>query len=260
MVGKQRSEIIAEQNALIEQNKGVKRQRVEIALEEPVTRTVEASDYAGGKCSDSKMAQSIYSASSAGINFVGQSASPAAPEFRVPAPIPLQRKKRVKIALKGFPTTSREANENRNQNCVAAGPAIPTKPSSLSAARIPLRSPSAMVTKKKVKTSPKPATDAQDTARDYVSRLKKTVSPNEFILFKSAIKYYKSHGDLRDVTVTLDTILVKYLRSKPELLTGFKVFVRKDHLDEFDKFCDITISMADEVTQIGVPKDATASN
>jgi len=248
LIGKQRGEIIAEQTALINRGKGTKRQRIEVELESTAaTQDIEAADYklAVGAVSGNT-ASSIFSTSSQGIYFGG--AQPKAdnePVFRVPTPVnefaqqQQQKRKKLKIVARGFPSRAAgadegsAADENKPENKQTPRPSASKEPS-----------PS----ETKVGVS-----DSKEVAKKYVSFLKKTVSNDEFTFFKTAIKYYKRLGDLEDVKTALDTILVKYLVRKPELLTGFKVFIKKNHVEEFDKFCDLTLSLAKDVEQSPSP-------
>ena len=92
----------------------------------------------------------------------------------------------------------------------------------------------------------------KDSAITYVSLLKKTITSAEFILFKNAMKQYKQEGKLKDVTSTLDIIMLKYMEHRPELLTGFKVFIKKHHLGEFEKFCIQAKEESKEINQVFV--------
>ena len=55
---------------------------------------------------------------------------------------------------------------------------------------------------------------------------------------------------LKNVTNTLEIVLLKYMEARPYLLTGFKVFIKKEHLEEFEKFCIEAKEASKEITQI----------
>lgn len=230
LVGRLRGEVIAEHTALIKKNGGVRRERVEVKLEEAVPVSIKPDEYKCG-VEDASTAKSIFSTSSERINFATQSSQPV---FRVPNPVSAARpppRKRLKIAVKGFPTAGSAPSAGDENRSLNAPPVV----------------------KDGAAGKPAPAAeDAQEKARSYVSMLKKTISSGEFTLFKSAMKLYKANGDLENVKRTLDTVMTKYLVSRPELITGFKVFIKKQDAEEFDKFCDVTIAGAGEVTQVPV--------
>ena len=48
MIGKQRGEIVAEHTALIAKNKAVKRQRVEVSLDDSASLPIDFNEYKGG--------------------------------------------------------------------------------------------------------------------------------------------------------------------------------------------------------------------
>jgi len=235
LIGKQRGDVIAEQTAMMNNSKGLKRCRVEVNYEEETVPVVTATDYAGGALDHPTTAGNIFATSSDGINFQSQSSTADEHVFLAPKPVTLaqsMRKKKIKVAVKGFPSVQPPCgDENGAKN--------------VNASKSPLSSG-----EQSVHSS---ADSAQDVAKKYVALLKDTLTGNEFILFKQAIKYYKSHADLKHVTSILDTVMVKYIVGRPELLTGFSVFIKKHHQEEFEKFCELTISMAGEVTQIMIP-------
>ena len=57
-------------------------------------------------------------------------------------------------------------------------------------------------------------------------------------------------GNLKGVTSTLDTILLKYLEARPELLIGFKVFIKKTHVKDFELFCEQAKMSAKDIVQV----------
>ena len=209
---------------MINKNKGLKRQRVDIRLEdaEPVVVNCSAEDYRG-ELEKHSTAESIFSTSSERINFHSQSSKNDSGVFLKPLPLPLkpvQPRKKVRIAVRGFP--SAQPDEEPTDENLALN----------------------LQESKKIETPMTFQEDAHDKAKNYVTMLKKTISKDEFSLFKNAIKAYKTHEDLADVQVALKNIMVKYLLDKPELINGFKVFIKKHHSEEFDKFCRDKIAQA----------------
>jgi len=263
MIGKQRGEIIAEHTALIAKNKGgVKRQRVEVELEDTAPPAIDFNQYKdGGPALDeaacSQQATSIFSTSSQSRITFGSTATPgdaSAAVFKVPrAPITsgVQPKKRLKIAVRGLPTNPGGTQVPPTSPSPSASSQSPTpsRPSQRIIVRRPVLKPKKPVSNR----PPAPAGSTEEKARNYIASLKKTICRNEFILFKNSIKCYKEDGDLKVVKSALDTIMVKYLKYHPELLTGFKAFLRAEHYEEFDRFCALTMTMMDEVVQIGGP-------
>ena len=220
LIGKLRGDFIAEQTAMINKNKSLKRQRVNIRIEddEPAAVNCSAEEYKG-EVEKQTTAESIYSTSSERINFHSQNSKSDSAVFLKPFPVPLksvQPRKKVRIAVRGFPSAD-PRDENQAQN---------------------LQNPP------KVEAPKTFQEDAHDKAKHYVTMLKKTVTKDEFSLFKDAIKSYKTREDFTDVKVALETIMVRYVLVKPELLNGFKVFIKKNHAEEFDQFCLEKISEA----------------
>jgi hypothetical protein len=78
---------------------------------------------------------------------------------------------------------------------------------------------------------------AQEKAKTYVTLLKKCLTAEEFVMFKQAIKYYKAASDFAALRPVLEAVLVKYQTQQRDILTGFRVFLKKHHLEEFEAFC-----------------------
>ena len=223
-LGKQRQEVIRQQNELINASKGVKRSRPEVRLEDEETEArpglISTDVYSqatglGRSASSSSSTASIYSSSIAGICFSSSSSRSTERPFRPASSqgaAPPFRKK-LKIVVKGFPTTTDDPppDENSPNNRQTAS----TTPSAAAAVE----------------------EDAQEKAKSYVGLLKKCLTAEEFGMFKQAIKYYKTASDFEALRPVLEAVLVKYQVLQKEILTGFRVFLKKHHLAEFEAFC-----------------------
>ena len=56
-------------------------------------------------------------------------------------------------------------------------------------------------------------------------------------MFKQAIKYYRDVADFRTLRPVLEAVLLKYQVQHVNILPGFRVFLKKRHLAEFEAFC-----------------------
>jgi hypothetical protein len=229
ILGRQRQEAIRQQNELINASRGgLKRPRTEIKLEEeetPSTGLLSADVYsqpAGGASTAS--ADSIFSSSSGGICFNSRTESsltdrPLRPtNGQTSAGQPVRKK--LKIVVKGFPTsTDVDPDEN-----------IPTDASN-TVMEVKMAVAAATSTAAAVEDG------AQEKAKTYVGQLKKCLTAEEFVMFRQAIKYYKTASDFAALRPVLEAVLVKYQVQQSDILTGFRVFLKKHHVEEFEAFC-----------------------
>lgn len=267
LIGKQRDVMIAEQTALINSKNQNKRKRVDVRLEESEGLETEKFDltqlYTGSGSThntENKEPSNIYEEAYTGITF-NKISQETFTDFRKPiAPVrPAQVRKKLKIVR----------GPSKPSGCVS--PQATTSPKSSAANSKTGHSKNLstsghggrsmkIVSPIGAKTNQTQAIPSfqlnedgkvtQDTARSYVALLKNTVTASEFILFKGAMKAYKQTGNLKGVTSTLDTILLKYLEARPELLIGFKVFIKKTQVKEFELFCEQAKMSAKDIVQV----------
>ncbi len=228
-LGKQRQEVIRQQNELINASKGVKRPRQKVVPEEEADEAqpgpISAAQYSqAAQGRPTTAAVSIFNSSSSGISFSGTAPGPSmsADEQQ---PLKTSRgqappaRKKFKIVVKSFPTANFDDPDennphNKQTSTMTRADAAPTTTATTAVEE-----------------------DCQEKAKTYVNLLKKCLTSEEFSMFKQAIKYYKAASDWQTLRPVLEAVLVKYQVEQRNILTGFRVFLKKHHLEEFEAFC-----------------------
>ena len=77
-------------------------------------------------------------------------------------------------------------------------------------------------------------------AMEYVARLKKVLGAEEMKQFKTAMQQYKIKKQWHVLVPVLKNVILVHQSSDENLVRDFKVFIKRDHLSDFDLFCNVT--------------------
>ena len=80
----------------------------------------------------------------------------------------------------------------------------------------------------------------RNMAMEYVARLKKMLGTEEMKQFKTAMQQYKIKKQFDVLVPVLKNVILVHQSSDENLVRDFKVFIKRDHLSDFDLFCNVT--------------------
>jgi len=80
----------------------------------------------------------------------------------------------------------------------------------------------------------------RNMAMEYVARLKKMLGEEEMKQFKTAMQQYKILKQFNVLVPVLKNVILVHQPSDENLVKDFKVFIKRDHLSDFDLFCNVT--------------------
>merc|ERR1719470_666055 len=83
-------------------------------------------------------------------------------------------------------------------------------------------------------------TGTRNMAMEYVARLKKMLGEDEMKQFKTAMQQYKILKQFNVLVPVLKNVILVHQPSDENLVKDFKVFIKRDHLSDFDLFCNVT--------------------
>jgi len=80
----------------------------------------------------------------------------------------------------------------------------------------------------------------RNMAMEYVARLKKMLGAEEMQQFKTAMQQYKILKQFTVLVPVLKNVILVHQPNDENLVRDFKVFIKRDHLSDFDLFCNVT--------------------
>eukprot|EP00092_Neocalanus_flemingeri_P017682 GFUD01019128.1.p1 GENE.GFUD01019128.1~~GFUD01019128.1.p1 ORF type:complete len:936 (+),score=293.78 GFUD01019128.1:31-2838(+) len=206
-VGMLRHSAVMKQTALIEASRGIKR---------PLPQSDADSDkhqdddqhalplselYQDKPQARQNVAQSIFSTSSASINFSSlPSRTTGSGVMAAPLPVGQKRKKIRLTSNKAVADTDNTGGDEGEES--------------------------------EVKT--------RNMAMEYVARLKRILGVEDMKQFKSAMQQYKVLKRFDALVPVLKNVILAHVSKDENLVEDFKVFIKRDHLSDFDLFCNVT--------------------
>merc|ERR1711936_41904 len=79
-----------------------------------------------------------------------------------------------------------------------------------------------------------------NNAMVYVRRLKKLLSEEEMKQLKAGMTEYKKKKQFDVLVPLLKNVILAYQSKDMNLIRDFKVFISREHLSDFDLFCNVT--------------------
>lgn len=76
--------------------------------------------------------------------------------------------------------------------------------------------------------------DKKMVGQKYLKSVKKELSKENFKVFAKMIESYRAEGDFNELIKTLEMLFMEGMK---ELIVGFRTFLKKQHVGEFEEFC-----------------------
>ncbi|CAG5074875.1 Similar to AAEL008960: Regulator of telomere elongation helicase 1 homolog (Aedes aegypti), partial [Cotesia congregata] len=76
--------------------------------------------------------------------------------------------------------------------------------------------------------------DKKLVGQKYLKSVKKGLSKENFKVFAKMIESYRAEGDFNELIKTLEMLFMEGMK---ELIVGFRTFLKKQHVEEFEEFC-----------------------
>jgi len=89
-------------------------------------------------------------------------------------------------------------------------------------------------------TKEEAVSNTKSSAMEYVCRLKKLLSDEQMKHFKAAITEYKRNKLFEVLIPMLKNVILVQQAKDENLVEDFKVFISREHLSDFDLFCNVT--------------------
>ena len=80
----------------------------------------------------------------------------------------------------------------------------------------------------------------RNMAMEYVARLKRILGAEEMKQFKSSMQQYKVLKQFDVLVPVLKNVIMTHVSTDEHLVRDFKVFIKRDHLSDFELFCNVT--------------------
>jgi len=208
-VGVLRQSTVAKQTAMIEASRGIKRSLPQEENNDHVNQDIQkdtvnlAECYQSNSLQKENKAQDIYSTSSATITFNNVMKRPSVSTVMGPPSIIGQKKKRIKVTSNKSITVKEENVEQGTSKEEAESATV-------------------------------------NNAMVYVRRLKKLLNEEEMKQFKAGMTEYKKKKQFVVLVPLLKNVILAYQSKDMNLIRDFKVFISREHLSDFDLFCNVT--------------------
>jgi len=208
-VGVLRQSTVAKQTAMIEASRGIKRSLPQEDNNVHVNQDIQKDTMNLAECYQSNSlqkeikAQDIYSTSSATITFNNIMKRPSESSVMGPPSIIGQKKKRIKVTSNKSITVKEENVEQGTSKEEAESATV-------------------------------------NNAMVYVRRLKKLLNEEEMKQFKAGMTEYKKKKQFDMLVPLLKNVILAYQSKDMNLIRDFKVFISREHLSDFDLFCNVT--------------------
>ena len=210
-VGVLRQSAVSKQTAMIEASRGVKRSlphedkndHEKHGVKQEALDVDLAERYQSNSLQKENKAQDIYSTSSSTITFNNVSKRPTENSVVAPPGLIGQKKKKIRITS----NKSIAIHENTGEQGAS-------------------------------KDEAEAAT--ANNAMVYVRRLKKLLSEEEMKQFKAGMTGYKKQKQFEMLVPVLKNVILVHQSKDENLVRDFKVFISREHLSDFDLFCNVT--------------------
>ncbi|XP_008552312.1 regulator of telomere elongation helicase 1 homolog [Microplitis demolitor] len=79
--------------------------------------------------------------------------------------------------------------------------------------------------------------DKKSIGQKYLKSVKKSLTKENFQIFAKIIESYRARGNFDELCKTLEKLFLECGEEKQDLFVGFKTFLKKQHIEEFDNYC-----------------------